>query len=329
MQVKTFDRKQDAEAWGRAIETKIDRKEFIDKRVPDSTTLSQALDWYIEKIIPGLKQQTREVQRVRHLQKFQLAKLSVSRIATADVSEFVVAREKQGVGGNTIRLDLALLRRLFNLLPHQVPGMESLIGRNPVVHARRPGNGSALSIPAGRERILSPEEQYRLLDALPSGLAEIVEFALETGMRKSEIMNLTWGQVGDATVRLGAGDTKTARSRVVPLTPRACEVIALARKVRGLGKYVFARLDVSRVFSKLAARAGIPSLHFHDLRHTAITRFFTWYGLGIEQVALISGHLTWGMLRRYTHLRAGDLVRALEEGHPQYYRPRNPDEPVF
>src|SRR5208282_6819713 len=57
-------------------------------------------------------------------------------------------------------------------------------------------------------------------------------------------------------------------------------------------------------------RALIENLHFHDLRHEATSRLFE-KGLAIQEVAAITGHKTWAMLKRYTHPRPEDLLRKL------------------
>jgi integrase len=64
---------------------------------------------------------------------------------------------------------------------------------------------------------------------------------------------------------------------------------------------------VRLAFERLRARAKMPDLHFHDLRHEAISRLFE-RGLNVAEVAAISGHRELRMLQRYTHLRAVDLV---------------------
>ena len=64
-------------------------------------------------------------------------------------------------------------------------------------------------------------------------------------------------------------------------------------------------------WDRLRRRAGLSDLHFHDLRHEAISRFFE-LGLNIPEVAVISGHKDPRMLFQYTHLRAEELVRRLE-----------------
>ena len=89
-------------------------------------------------------------------------------------------------------------------------------------------------------------------------------------------------------------------------------IIDAVRSPIGLknGKLVGMRPDdlSAQVVSGLFKRNGnIKDLHFHDLRHEAISRFFE-KGLTIPEVALISGHKDVRMLFRYTHLKANDLV---------------------
>lgn len=69
---------------------------------------------------------------------------------------------------------------------------------------------------------------------------------------------------------------------------------------------------VRLAWERLRQRAGIVDLHFHDLRHEAVSRLFE-KGLDMMAVAAISGHKTLSMLSRYTHLRAVDLVARLDE----------------
>ncbi len=65
-----------------------------------------------------------------------------------------------------------------------------------------------------------------------------------------------------------------------------------------------------QAWDRLCRRAAIEDLHFHDLRHEAISRFFE-RGLSVPEVALISGHRDYRMLFRYTHLRAEDVAKKL------------------
>jgi integrase len=64
-------------------------------------------------------------------------------------------------------------------------------------------------------------------------------------------------------------------------------------------------------WKRLIKRAGLADFHFHDLRHEAVSRFFE-MGLGVPEVALISGHKDFRMLARYTHLRAENVAEKLK-----------------
>jgi len=70
--------------------------------------------------------------------------------------------------------------------------------------------------------------------------------------------------------------------------------------------FPFNAQSCSRAFQRATAALGIADLTFHDLRHEGTTRLFE-AGFRIEQVALVTGHRDWSMLRRYVQLRAEDL----------------------
>ena len=67
---------------------------------------------------------------------------------------------------------------------------------------------------------------------------------------------------------------------------------------------------MSRAFQRACDRLGIEDVRFHDLRHEGISRLFEG-GLQIQEVALISGHKSWQVLRRYTQLRPEDVSRKM------------------
>jgi integrase len=67
---------------------------------------------------------------------------------------------------------------------------------------------------------------------------------------------------------------------------------------------------INRVWAMAVARAGLQDLRFHDLHHEAVSRLVE-SGLNDQEVAAISGHKSMQMLKRYTHLRAADLVKKL------------------
>ena len=128
--------------------------------------------------------------------------------------------------------------------------------------------------------------------------------------------------------RLAIPKTKTGTPRRVPLSSRALVVLdALPRRIDG-AVWSMRADSISQAFERVvaAARAAyeqeckqarqkpdaklLKNLRFHDLHHEATSRLFE-KGLNPMQVAAITGHKTLQMLKRYTHLRAGDLVGRL------------------
>ena len=131
----------------------------------------------------------------------------------------------------------------------------------------------------------------------------IVLFAVETGMRRSEILGLRWNDVGPEGRSVVLRPTKNGHSRTIPLSTRALSIL---RTVEKTDEQIFPMsANAFRLaWERLRARAGLFDLRFHDLRHEAISRFLE-MGLSVPEVALIRGHRDQRMLFRYTHpLRA-------------------------
>ena len=139
----------------------------------------------------------------------------------------------------------------------------------------------------------------------------VIVFAIETGMRRGEILGLHWEHVHLDRRIAYLPLTKNGSSREVPLSTKAAEVLAMQRQ-RNDTTSLFPVTDngFRLAWVRLRRRAGLSDLRFHDLRHEAISRFFE-LGLNIPEVAVISGHKDQRMLFRYTHLRAEEIVQKL------------------
>jgi len=148
----------------------------------------------------------------------------------------------------------------------------------------------------------------------------ICRFALATGMRQDEICSL---QVEDVDARRKTvvirdrkdPQKKEGNDQTVPLLPDAWNIVESALAGRGEGNLFGVRAaSVSTAFTRAcqAVEPAIEDLHFHDLRHRATAQFFR-MGLDIPQVALLTGHKTWSMLRRYTSIKPEDVHTAVTE----------------
>ncbi len=325
--VKTFRVKKDAEDWARNAEDEMARGVFVSRRAAETTTVKEALDLYLREITPtkkGADFTNREPGRAKplkkHLGDYALAAINPKILADYRDLRLNTISKKTGrhLSASTVRLELALLSNLYTVAIREW-GL-GLIA-NPVAAIRKPSPGQ------GRNRRLSWNEAKRLLKACDRHsnpmLAWAVRVALYTAMRQGEILSLTLDQVDlqRRIVRLNA--TKNGSARTVPLSRRAAKVLrqAIAHPARPKGvDLIFygepgkdkkrRPYTISKVWSNTLQRAAISDLRFHDLRHEAVSRLVE-KGLSDQEVAAISGHKSMQMLRRYTHLRAEDLVEKL------------------
>ncbi|EMD9439680.1 site-specific integrase [Burkholderia cepacia] len=317
---KTFRTKRDAEDWARRTEDEMVRGVYLSRAPSEKLTVSAALKRYMKEVSATKKATTQRSESfsAKHLEAF-FGKYSMAAVSAELVAKYRDERLAVGKSNNTVRLELAMLGHLFRMAIQ-----EWGIGLtfNPVANVRKPSPG------AGRDRRLSRDEQRRLFAAADAHsnpmLGWIVRLAVETGMRSSEITGLCRSQVDLDRRVVTLRDTKNGSSRMVPLTREAAEVLraALDNPIRLIdtdlvffgepgrdGKrkpYVFQKL-----WAGIVRELGMADLHFHDLRHEAVSRLVE-AGLSDQEVASISGHKSMQMLKRYTHLRAEDLVQRLD-----------------
>lgn len=317
---KTFRTKRDAEDWARRTEDEMVRGVFIERAPSERMTFGVALDRYLAEVTPTKKESTQRAERLKAVS----LRLFFGRYSLAAVNADLVARYRdyrlgEGKKPNTVRLELALASHLFTTVIR-----EWRIGlvQNPVANIRKPSVGE------GRDRRLSKDEERRLRKAVATHsnpmLRWIFDLALETGMRSAEITGLTKGQVDLQRRIVRLSKTKNDSARTVPLTRHATEVLAsaVANPVRPKDTdLVFfgepgrdgrrRPYNFNKAWLGVKAELGVSDLRFHDLRHEAVSRLVEG-GLSDQEVAAISGHKSMQMLKRYTHLRAEDLVGRLD-----------------
>ena len=169
-----------------------------------------------------------------------------------------------------------------------------------------------------------PEEEAETLRKTAKLEFRLLEGIEHTGMRAGEIKTLTRRQVNLHKRTVHLSETKNGSARTVPLTRDAADIfrIALSNPLRPLDTDLIfwgepGRDGVRRPYEfrpawhRTLKETGIKGLRFHDLRHEAVSRLVEG-GLGDQEVAAISGHKSMQMLKRYTHLRAEDLVERLD-----------------
>ena len=170
-----------------------------------------------------------------------------------------------------------------------------------------------------RERTLSRDEEDRLLTACTgrrAHLRPLLICALDTAMRRGELFKLVWRDVDltGRTITVQALNSKTARPRSVPMTPRLhAELESLwQQSPRDLSLSVFGIYDtIKRSFASACREAGVDGFRFHDCRHTAITRLIA-ARVPAQEVMKISGHTQMSTFLRYLNPTNDSLQRAAE-----------------
>ena len=303
---KTFDSKADAEAWAKDIEANMNKSLFVSAKEAEQYTLSECLDRYIEKYTPRLKHGKREADRARFIQRRKIAHRIMATIRAKDIADFRREREAEGASGNTVRLDFALLSKLFNYARSDW-GMESL--QNPVELAAKPKPAK------GRDRRLEDGEEEKLLEAASPAFQAVILFALETAMRREEIASLQWKNVNVKSRYVYLLETKNSEARTVPLSAAAVDILKSLPRMDGEERVFGMTADqITDAMKKVRAKTGLEDIRFHDLRHEATSRFFENTDLDVMEVKAITGHKTLQMLSRYTHLRTARLAYRLAGG---------------
>ncbi len=304
-ETRSFTTRQDAEKWARALEADMDRGAYLPLGDAQRITLGYLIERDLIEVTPTLKGAKEDTIRLRAMMRHPICKLVLTAITPACVAKYRDERLNKVSPGTVIR-ELAYISAVINHARREW----SINTENPVGRVRKP------AAPPGRDRVLTTDEEARLLEALrPTGrrspwLYPLVVLALETAMRRGELLALRWEDVNLATRTATLHYTKNGEGRVVPLSSRAAEVLqALPRCITGhvIPMTPFA---ACAAFERATARAAIKGLRFHDLRHTAITRMAAKLPNVIE-LAAVSGHKSLRMLQRYYHPRAEDLAHKL------------------
>ena len=300
-EARPFTQRADAVAWARRAELARERAGITDRsRLRD--TLGQILDRYVAEITPRKRGADTEKRRLSRLRKERICDVPLAELTSEVIALF---RDRRITAGRRACLyDLVLIQHALTIARKE---WGYPLERNPADLVSKP------KLAAPRNRRLMPGEYERLQagcdDSRASYLWPLINVAIETAMRRSEILGLCWENVSLERRTAYLRMTKNGESRVVPLSPQALHWLA---QLRGDSRAIVPATEVAvrQAWERLVARTGIKGLTFHDLRHEAISRFFE-RGLALAEVALISGHKTPAMLFRYTHLRAEDVAAKL------------------
>jgi len=291
---RSFSSRADAVAWARHMEVQADRQELPpDPNQLRAITVGQLLARYLGAVTPRKKTAERERIMLQAVLRRPIASLRLSDARTADFAAYRDERLKE-VKPASVARELAPLRHMFEIARTEW-GLP--LRSNPVASLAIKG------IDPRRERRLRPGELASLIRASKGSrnryIVPIILFALVTAMRRGEILAMKWRDLDPSSNSLLIPTAKNGHPRVIPVVPEGMKILEGLPRT---GERVFpvAANAFRLAWERLRRRADLADLHFHDLRHEAISRFFE-AGLSTAEVALISGHRDARMLFRYTH----------------------------
>ena len=226
----------------------------------------------------------------------------LTEITPGKIDRYKTKRQKDGVSNVTINRELALLKAIFN---KAIDGEEYEINGNPVAKA------GLLPEDSRRERILTVKEMERLIKVAenPWGncLPLFLTIALNTGMRKMEILSLKWEHVDFKNKHLVVTKdrAKSGKERRVPMNGVVFDAL---KKLDRKHDYIFYSpktgthvKNIKTAFWRACDKAGIKNLTVHDLRHTAASFLVNDCGIDIVTAARILGHSDIQMTVKYVH----------------------------
>jgi len=281
----------------RELQVKLGQLDLLDAEIP---TFKDFSNKYIQYITETNKKRSwkRDITSIEHFGNLFNDK-KLFDITPGDIDDYKKIR-LQKVKPGTVNRELNCIRYMFNLAKR----WKNFFGDNPV------SISGLISVDYKVERILSYEEEERLFKNCNEYLRDIIIIALNTGMRRGEILNLRWEWLDfkNSVVTLPQTHTKSQKIRKIPINSKLRTLLLKLSMKKRDQDYVFPSISsksghmegVKRSFMSACKKAGIEGLRFHDLRHTAATRMIE-NGANIVAVSRILGHSDVKITMRYAH----------------------------
>ena len=300
----TFYSRNEALQWAKDIEAKLylGIYEEITPKIAKNISFREAAQHYLKTHSIHKKIVRCETSRLKILIE-RWGDMPVEQINKAAILELRDDLLSLGRSGETINHYFNTLSKLFQMLV----GDWDLVIVNPIKGIKRmpPSHGRSKRVTSDIEKILLNSCNAISLSLLSS----IIKFAIQTGMRRGEIMGLTWDDIDLPNRKAYLHQTKNGEPRQVPLTRQAMAVLeALSSDEERV--FPMSMTCLRSQFERIKEHAKpkwdgkgsnpFEDLRFHDLRHEALSRLSD-IGLNVIELSHISGHKTLGMLKRYTH----------------------------
>ena len=314
----TFATLKAAREWAQTVERQCEELKASGVMQPAGLTIADLIDRYVREQFPRKpwgKSKTADLARL----KKDLGKHKATEVTSRTITEYFEGRNADGAGGVVVSSQagyligvLEVARTLWHLdVPLQAAkdARSALAAVGMVTKSKR------------RDRRVTDGELEMVIKeiekkdtALP--VRDLLQFCIASAMRISEVCRLAWVDLNETDKTILIRDRKHPQDKigndqVVPLLAASgFDAFEIATRQPRTGARIFPcdSKTISAYVTRACTRLELTDMSLHDLRHEGISRLFE-AGYRIEQVALVSGHRDWAMLKRYTHVRAADLHR--------------------
>lgn len=316
-QCKTFPTKAQAERWARQREADI-----AGGAAPQlaGLTVADVIDAYerLRDASRPISDSSNEHYMLKALRR-GLGHLPIATMTPQHLVDFAGMRREEGAGPYTINMDVSKLGTVMRYggaslrlaLPDVVGAARPLL-----THLRLIGGGGR------RDRRPTDDELARVIEAMTEKrgklYGEAVAFAAVSAMRRGEVCAFKWADIDMETRVVALWRKDPRKGKVlerVPILPPAWEIVKRQPASEDGRVFPLHPGTLSKYFTEACRALSIPDLHFHDCRHEGTSRMFEG-GYTIPEVALVTGHKSWNMLKRYTQLKPEDLTRPASGKRP-------------
>lgn len=294
------------------LKAEIADRKFFEHLPAEDYTYRELIIKYLEEysaVCKKPKSHIRDRSLAQHLVKF-FGDFPILDIRPPDINDYKSQRRQQRASARTINYELSLLSHSFNIAIRDWEWLKE----NPVSKVTREKVRNQL------ERWLSVEEEQRLLSVAVAWLRPIIKFAINTGLRESEILDLKWSQIDLCRKTLTISEQKNGGIDTLPLNGTVVRLLEeRAKSPHTPQDFVFPssagtrilHRNLFRAFDTARKKAGLEDVRFHDLRHTFASRLVQ-NGVDLFTVQKLGRWRTTAMIMRYAHHNTESLRPGVE-----------------
>jgi len=298
---QSFRKLNDAKSWARKEEELAEQRRYLGSKY-EPCNLAEILVRYLRDVTPHKRSCDTERIVLQTLLKEAWVNEPLLQLNAAAIAEY---RDRR-----LASVKPATLKRQLNIVKHACATAERewdwLSPLSLLQRVKLPKNAEHIV-----KRITVADEQALINAAKKSrtkNLSQLLILAIETAMRRGELLALEWDDIDLEQRELLVRRSKNGKSRTIPLSARAHKTLASMESDYSEFVFPLSANAVRLAFTRVRQRAELNTARFHDLRHEAISRWFD-LGLTVPVVARLSGHRTKTSLLRYAHANDVRLMK--------------------